>query len=125
MELNVISFYLLYHPKRKGHFGVEMTVGLPAVRALILLFKRIMNRFPEGKIKKRDFLISLRSPKFSIIFLAIDFNQSETQKINKTSSDGKFSIPEDIKGSLKFIFVLTERVNIMKRRKEMSKQFMI
>jgi hypothetical protein len=52
MELNVISFYLLYHPKRKGHFGFEMTVGLPAVEALILLFKRIMNRFPEGKIKK-------------------------------------------------------------------------
>jgi hypothetical protein len=64
-------------------------------------------------------------PKFSIISLAIDFNQSKTQKINKKSSDGKFSIPEDIKGSLKFIFVLTERVNIMKRRKEMSKQFII
>jgi hypothetical protein len=38
MELNVISFYLLYHPKRKGHFGFEITAGLPAVEALLLLF---------------------------------------------------------------------------------------
>ena len=36
-----------------------------------------------------------------------------------------FWIPEDIKWSLKFIFIPTERVNIMKRRKEKNKQFMI
>jgi len=52
MEKDAISICLRYRHKKKVILDFEVTDRLPTIEALMPLFIRIKNRFPEGKIQK-------------------------------------------------------------------------